>query len=362
MSNKSSVIRSPVIISHASWEPTNFRLGPKKPNIHGGYSVAIISNQTNAWPSIASPTMTTWGLNELIDREDPSKVKFSLSHQFPSPEYPSPECDAFLDKIKIFDEKVIDLMTDNSALFWGKSKIRDVVADTFVSSLKYPGKQGAKLYDKAPTWNPKIRVYPDQHGNEDWKLEIYNAQRNRVFPNKHNIPVATLLPKLCQCRTLARCNIYISGPSWGITWTLEQTMIVAEKINRSVIGVCQFDPVDDEYNDSDNNNNYNDYNDSDNTTNTNTNTTNNNNNNNHTNTYVDDDVDASESNSESDSDEQPVDEPTTVVEHTPVPTPTPVVVEPTTTPTPTPVPVVEPKPTVTVPKKRIIVAKPKINT
>jgi len=247
--NKSSVIKSnksPVIITHANWEPTNIRLGPKKLNVHGGASIAIISNQTNAWPSISSPPMTTWGLNEQKSMDDPNKIKYSVAHQFPSKEYPSTEADAFLAKIKAFDDKIIDLMTDNSVTYWGKPKSREVVADTFVSSLKYPGQQGAKDYSKSPTWNPKIRIYPDQQGCDDWKLEIYNQHRNRVFPNKDHISVAELLPKLSICKSLAKCNIYISGASWGITWTLEQTMIVADRINRSITGVCQFDQDDDD--------------------------------------------------------------------------------------------------------------------
>lgn len=245
-SNKSSVAvaaaKSAAIINYTNWDPTNHRLGPKKPNVHGGFAVAIFSNQTNAWPSIASPTMTTWGLNAQESKEDPNKLKYSLAHQFPNNEYPSPECDAFLAKIKAFEDHIVDLMTRESLNMWGKTKSRELVLDQFVSSLKYPGPIGQKRYHEAPTWQPKIRVYSDPNsGKDDWKLEIYNAQRNRVFPNNEHISVEQLLPKLAQCRSLAKCAIYISGAAWGITWDLQQTMVVAEKINRSINGVCQFD-------------------------------------------------------------------------------------------------------------------------
>lgn len=243
--NKSSTTKSPVTISYENWDPTNIRLGPKKTNAYGGHSVAVFSNQTNSWPCIKSPPMTTWGLSEWKDDSGKANPKYSISHQFPTEAYPSPECNMFLAQLKAFEEKVIDLMTANSYMYWGKEKIRAVVLDGFTSSIKY----SKKAPEKAPTWNTKVRIYMDPNvGYDVWKLEVYNAKKQLVFPNPNNpdVCVMDLIPKLSACRTLAQCSIYIGATAgWGITWTIVQTMVMSEKQNHAITG-CQFDDDDDD--------------------------------------------------------------------------------------------------------------------
>ena len=226
----------PVVLSASEWVPSKIKYMPPKVNERGGKSINMISSQTNRSLHITTPMMMTWGVADFIGDNGESDGKFSISLNFPSEEYRKPNTDAFLQKVKDFENQILDDAVRNSELWWGEEMSREVCKHTFFPFLKFSKNKDTKKVDhtKPPSIRAKVPFYSGK-----WGVEIYDTKDQLIFPceNEHLSPV-DFIPKLSQVACVLQCGgIWIGGKGWGITWKLIQCVVKPREIV-SVYGKC----------------------------------------------------------------------------------------------------------------------------
>jgi len=234
----------PVVLSASEWTPAKVKYMPPKINERGGKSINMISTQTNRSLHITTPMMMTWGIADFIGDNGESDGKFSISLNFPNDEYRKPATDAFLQKIKDFENQILDDAVRNSELWWGEEMSREVCKHTFFPFLKYTKNKDTKKID--PTKPPSIRAKVPFYSGK-WGVEIYDTKNTLIFPCENDMltPV-DFVPKLSQVACVLQCGgIWIGGKGWGVTWKLIQCVVKPREVV-SVYGRCHVQLSEDE--------------------------------------------------------------------------------------------------------------------
>ena len=233
MSNSSA----PIVLTTDSWNTTAIKYMAPKINDRGGKSIAIISKQTNRSLHITSPLLMSWGINDWVDDKGDSDGKFSISLNFPNPEYSNAKTDLFLEKLKAFENQILDDAVKNSELWWGEDMSREVAKHTFFPFIKYSKIKDSKKIDptKPPSFRAKVPNY-----NGKWSVEIYDTKQNLLFPAANeNLTPVDFIPKMSSVACVLQCGgIWIGGKGWGITWKLIQCVVKPREVV-SVYGKCQ---------------------------------------------------------------------------------------------------------------------------
>jgi len=180
--------------------------------------------------------MMTWGISDFIGDNGESDGKFSMSLNFPNQEYAKPATDQFLQKLKDFENQILDDAVKNSELWWGEEMSREVCKHTFFPFLKYTKNKDTKKVDpsKPPSIRAKVPYYDGR-----WAVEIYDTQMNKIFPcENENLTPMDFVQKLSQVACVLQCGgIWIGGKGWGLTWKLIQCVVKPREIV-SVYGKC----------------------------------------------------------------------------------------------------------------------------
>lgn len=226
----------PVVLAVSDWNTSAIKYMPPKVNEKGGKSINVISKQTSRSLHISTPLMMTWGIADFIDDKGESDGKFSISLNFPNDEYKTTATTAFLDKLKAFENQILDDAVANSELWWGEQMSRDICEHTFFPFLKYSKNKDTKKFDytKPPSIRAKVPCY-----NDKWAVELYDTKSNLIFPSED--PTQTppdFVPKLSNIACVLQCGgIWIGGKGWGLTWKMIQG-VVKPKITDSIYGKC----------------------------------------------------------------------------------------------------------------------------
>lgn len=235
-----------VVLTIDEWNPSANKYMAPKINDKGLKSITIISRQTNRSLHISTPLMMTWGVTDFIDEKGESDGKFSISLNFPNEEYKNPSTDLFLQKLKDFENQMIDDAVTNSEIWWGEQIPREVTKHTFFPLLKYSKNRDTKKIDpsKPPSIRAKVPFY-----NSKWGIEIYNTESVKIFPceSEHLTPV-DFIPKFSNVACVLNCNgIWIGGKGWGLSWKLVQC-VVKPRVIQSVYGKCHIKLSDEDRN------------------------------------------------------------------------------------------------------------------
>ena len=235
MSHSTSSSAKPVI-SYRDWNVSEVMYMAPKVNDRGGKSINLISPQTKRTLHISTPLMMTWGINDFVDDKGESDGKYSISLQFPNEDYKTKDCDEFLQKLKDFENQILDDAVKNSEKWWGEEISRDVVKHTFFPFLKYSKNKDTKKIDhsKPPSIRAKVPFY-----NGKWSVEIYNPNSELLFPSSNELltPV-DFVQKLSNVACVIQCSgIWIGGKGWGLTWKMIQCVVKPREIV-SVYGKC----------------------------------------------------------------------------------------------------------------------------
>jgi hypothetical protein len=180
--------------------------------------------------------MMTWGITDFIDDKGESDGKFSISLNFPNDEYKTPATTLFLDKLKAFENQILDDAVANSELWWGEQMSRELCKHTFFPFLQYSKNKDTKKidYTKPPSIRAKVPCY-----NDKWAVELYDTNSNLIFPSED--PTQTppdFVPKLSNIACVLQCGgIWIGGKGWGLTWKMVQG-VVKPRVSDSVYGKC----------------------------------------------------------------------------------------------------------------------------
>jgi len=235
---------TPLVLSVNDWVPSSVKYMQPKVNDRGGKSINMVSKQTNRSLHISTPLMMTWGIADFVDEKGESDGKFSMSLNFPNVEYSTKATNDFLQKLKDFENQILDDAVTNSELWWGEEMSREVAKHTFFPFLKYSKNKDTKKIDlsKPPSIRAKVPNY-----NGKWGVEIYDTQSNLLFPcDNQNVTPLDFVPKQSNVACVLQCGgIWIGGKGWGLTWKLIQCIVKPREVV-SVYGKCQIKLSDEE--------------------------------------------------------------------------------------------------------------------
>lgn len=227
----------PVVLTVDEWNPASVKYMAPKINERGGKSISLVSKQTNRALCFSTPLMMTWGISDFVDSATgESDGKYTLSLNFPNDEYATAATNKFLEKLKAFENQIIDDAVAHSEVWWGQEMSREIVKFNFFSFLKYSKNKDTKKIDF--TKPPSIRAKVPHYDNK-WAVEIYDTKSNLIFPceNEHITPM-DLIPKLSSVACVLQCGgLWIGGKGWGLTWKLIQCVVKPKEVV-SVYGKC----------------------------------------------------------------------------------------------------------------------------
>jgi hypothetical protein len=179
----------------------------------------------------------TWGISDFLDEKTgESDGKYSMTLNFPNEEYATSQSREFLQKLKDFENTILDAAVKNSEVWWGEEMSREVAKHTFFPFIKYSKSKETKKIDlsKPPSIRAKVPYYDGR-----WAVEIYDPQMKTLFPCENpNITPIDLVPKLSSVACVLQCGgIWIGGKGWGLTWKLVQCIVKPKQVV-SVYGKC----------------------------------------------------------------------------------------------------------------------------
>ena len=217
--------KSPQILQVAEWESSSLKFMPYKKNERGGGAVNIISSQMNKALRIETPLMMTFRVSDYVDKKTgESDGRFNLTLNFPNEEYSSEDTTLLLEKMKKFEEYLLESAVTNSETWFGKKLTRELVEDRFFSVIKYRKNKetGGLDYEKPPAI--KIRV-PCYEGN--WNIKLYDTNAQCVYPSSDSdVSPLDLVPKYSQIACVVQCGgLWFGGKGWGVTWRLNQAVV-----------------------------------------------------------------------------------------------------------------------------------------
>ena len=229
----------PVVLNVNDWNPSAIKYMAPKVNDRGGKSISIISKQSNRSLHISTPLLMTWGIADYIDDKGESDGKFSISLNFPNGEYATKTTNDFLQKLKDFENQILDDAVVNSESWWGEEMSREVAKHTFFPFIKYSKNKDTKKIDltKPPSIRAKVPYYDGK-----WAVELYDTKSNLIFPcGNENLTPVDFVPKLSQVACVLQCGgIWIGGKGWGLTWKLVQCVVKPREVV-SVYGKCHIE-------------------------------------------------------------------------------------------------------------------------
>lgn len=226
-----------IVLSVAEWEPSAIYYTAPKANKSGGKAISIISKQKKRALHISTPLMMTWGISDFVDEKTgESDGKYSMTLNFPNEEYSNKATNDFLQKLKDFENQILDDAVKNSELWWGEEMSREVAKHSFYPLLKYSKHKDSKRFDysKPPSIRGKIPYYDGK-----WGVEIYNTKNDILFPCEDSrLTPVEFVPKLSNVACVLQCGgIWIGGKGWGLTWKVVQCVVKPKEIV-SVYGKC----------------------------------------------------------------------------------------------------------------------------
>lgn len=226
----------PIVLSTSEWDTNALKFMPPKVNDKGMLSINLISTQTNRALHISTPMMMTWGISDYDDGSG-GDGKFTMTLNFPTEDYRKPSTDAFLEKIKDFENVILDQAVKNSELWFGEEMSREVCKHSFFPFLKYPYIKGTKKVDpaKSPSIRAKVPCYQGK-----WGMELYDTNDTMIFPcDNDRVTPVDFVPKLSQVACVLQCGgIWKGGKGWGLTWKAIQCVVKPREVV-SVYGQCR---------------------------------------------------------------------------------------------------------------------------
>lgn len=216
-----------LMTDYSDFEPNTIKYGMAKVNARGGKSIKI-NDKKNISLVLTTPLMLTWGVNKMVD-DQTNKVSYSASLQFPSSDYANEETSEFLEKMKAFEEQILDDSVKHSKEWFGKKQPREVAEALFNPMLKYPKDKNTGEFDlcRPPTLRLKVPYWEGK-----FNVEFYDMNGETIFNETNaslvleNQEFETILPKASHMIACIRCNgIWYANGKFGVTWVLVQAMV-----------------------------------------------------------------------------------------------------------------------------------------
>jgi len=208
-----------------------------KVNANGRKSVGILNAKTNKGVYLSTPLMLTWGVNEFVDEKTGSK-SYDFALQFPNDEYNNPECVAFLKNMQELEKRLKADAITNCKDWLNKTKMTpDAVDALWTPMLRYPKDKetGDFDYSRAPTLKVKVPFWDGEYKN----VELYDDEKNQLFPNDEDKAPIDFITKGSNVATLLSCGgIWVANGKFGVTWRLFQAVV---RPRASLAGKCHIE-------------------------------------------------------------------------------------------------------------------------
>ena len=231
-----------LITRSKDFNPDNVTYGAPRVNKRGGKNIDVRYDGKKL--CIQFPYLFTWGVNERVD-DSSGRVSYDVSIVFNSRDENDPEGDYF-NKLKRFEEKVLEDAVSNSKLWFGKAKMSREVAEAMMYPvLKYPKDKSTGEFDY--TRNPNVKLKLPYWDEKFTQTELYDVKRNLLFDPKgqwEKTPV-DLVPSKSHMKGLMQCTgVWFAGGRFGVTWSLVQAQVRPPVVLGG--GFCMLDDSDDE--------------------------------------------------------------------------------------------------------------------
>ena len=227
-------------IKTSEWDVEANRYMQPRVSDRGLKMISIISNQKNKKLHIQIPATKCWGIEDYVDpATQESDGKFKAKFHFT--DNGSPESQEALEKLKAFEEKLIQDAVANSMPWFGKKLSRELVEDRYMGFLKVGKNKETKEPDPSRGYyfSPKVNCYDNK-----WDIEIFNIEnQSMVFPSENSgdrTPV-DFVSKGDDVIGGIECKYVWIGPKgWGVTWALKQCAVKPKEME-STEGLLQLD-------------------------------------------------------------------------------------------------------------------------
>jgi hypothetical protein len=191
----------------------------------GNTKIKITSKAINGDLDVSSPFLMTWGCEDFQGDE-----KFTISLMLPTSDYSTTDTDNFLIKMQNIEKNILDHVIKNAESFFGESKSTEVI-----KHMRKP-----ILITKNKNYPPTLRPHIDTYDGK-WKVEVFDDQKNKLFPSNLIDTPQKLIPKLSNVAALLRIShIWIGPKQWKVVVKLIQCIVRTPNLQHTPkVSKCQ---------------------------------------------------------------------------------------------------------------------------
>lgn len=192
------------VMLHSSFEPANVKFAPLSKTSKGGKIVYFNLPNTHRI-TIQTPVMSApFGVSTYDDASD-GRRSYSLDASFKGCDT-NPKLASFLKKCRAFDERLIDVATENSKTWFGNVMSRDMTSVLFRKSVR----EATDPTKYAPTL--RLKITPN--------TEYYDEQQNRV--GMEYITKGTTFRAIVELS-----SVFFVNKQFGVTWRIVQLAVTS---------------------------------------------------------------------------------------------------------------------------------------
>jgi len=222
---------------------TKIKYGSPRTSDKGGKNVKIIDQETGQWLCITTPFMTSFGIGDYVDKD--TKVgngRYEISLLFPQSDYETPETTAFLEGLRVLENKIkADALKYSKEWFGKVHKSAEVLEALWTPMVKMAKDKVTGDYDTTRlSIKGKVHKNVDRDTKEEkWRCELYNEDGDIMYPDDEN-PLLTPLEILPSGKKSTTACVLTCGGIWftngKFTVTFEVNQIVAQKPREQTLG------------------------------------------------------------------------------------------------------------------------------
>lgn len=214
-----------LITNFDTWNVSTVRFGAPKSNSRGGKSIKIMNDKNNTL-ILNTPLMLTWGINKIVD-DQTNRTSYNLSLQHQDEQYAT-ECQKlFFQKMKEFEDKLLETAISNCKDWFNKSKVsREVVEALYTPILKYPNIKGTTEpdYTRMPTTRIKIPYWDNK-----FNTELYGPDKKALYMPGDELGERNFedfIPKKSHIASVIQCNgVWFVGGKFGVSFQMVQCIV-----------------------------------------------------------------------------------------------------------------------------------------
>lgn len=235
------------IIDGTNIDLSVFSYSAPKPNPSGGKVVNLYNKHFKESLTISAPLIGSWGAQEVKSLDGTGLGKYTMTLQFARGSYATPDCDKFLEQMKLVEQKIKQDAMVNSKDWFGKEiKSMDVMDEKFTPMLKYPKMSKTseeRDYTQPPQLTVKLPCWKDV-----WQTSVFDEDYNPLYVKGKTEPGVTPLDFLrntskapIQVICLIQCAglWFVGNPAKvSITWNLKQVIVRKPKMSAIADDTC----------------------------------------------------------------------------------------------------------------------------